>query len=239
MFGWRGRIGWIAPPVDMQSCERDQIVPKGMVVVVVTLAAVHKFVPEDFERAFELYPQAAEQLRKREVDCIVCSGSIIFTHMGYDKSQEMASHIEQSIGIPIILDITAAINALNKLSAKKIVVATPYAKERNEERKRLLQDVGFDVLDIKGAGCASDIEIVNLPPYASYKLAKDAFREAPEADAIYISCPGWEQVANIAPLERDLGKPVVTAIQANLWAALTAMRFRNPITGYGKLLEML
>ena len=138
-----------------------------------------------------------------------------------------------------MLNATAHINALRAFSAKKIVLVSPFEVERNEEEKKFLEKIGFDVINTKGAGCHYNNETSKLPPYTSYRLAKEAFREAPGADAILIECPGWEVLSNIDALEKDIGKPVISAIAADLWAPLTALNIKEPIRGYGKLLEML
>ncbi len=238
MFGWRGKIGYVCPQTYVFSREFDQLLPEGVAMVVATLG-IEALVPKEFERLFNLYQPAAENLAKYEVGFIFCGGTPVITYNGYDKSKEMARRIEETTGIPTRLQLTNQIDALNKLSAKKIVVATPYQEERNKERKNLLEGVGFDVLSIKGTGKLTPMEIAKQPPYAAYRLAKEVFLEAPEADAIYISCPTWEVVADIAALERDLGKPVVASTTADVWAALTTMRIKGPIKGYGRLLEML
>ena len=41
-----------------------------------------------------------------------------------------------------------------------------------------------------------------------------------EADTIFISCTDFRTFEIIDPLERDLGKPVISSNQASLWMAL-------------------
>lgn len=238
MFGWRGRIGYICPALYFCASEWEQVLPKGVSMVVATLG-LEAVVPEEFERLFSLYQSAAEKIAKYEVGFIICGGAPVFTYSGYEKSEKMARSIEKTTGIPTKLQLTNQIDALNKLSAKKIVVASPHEEERNRERKKLLEDVGFDVLSIRATGMRTAPEHANQPPHAAYKLAKEVFLEAPEADAIYIPCPAWEVVADIDTIERDLGKPVVASTSADVWAALTTMQVKGPIEGYGRLLEML
>ncbi|MGW4591294.1 hypothetical protein [Amycolatopsis thermoflava] len=50
----------------------------------------------------------------------------------------------------------------------------------------------------------------------------DLIREgdSPTAEAVFVSCTGLPTYDVIAPLERELGKPVVTANQATMWALL-------------------
>ncbi len=239
MYGWRARIGDICPSLYSSSREWGQLLPDGVDLLVVTLG-IQSLTPEEFDRVFVSYVDAAKQLATAEVDFIAISGSPILTHKGIESTKELLKRIEEDTGVKATTDLTAAMDALNRLSAKNIVLATPYEDARNEERKQLLESCGFNVLAMKGLGIQRNVDLRKLPPYASYQVARDAFREAPEADAIYVSCAAWEVVANIDMIERDLGKPMVTCIQAELWAALSALHISEPIRGYGKLLgEML
>jgi len=216
----------------------NRILPEGVVWVYATLD-IRSLVPEEFERIFSMWASGAEQVASRDADFIILSGTAVHYHIGYEKSEELGRRIEKSTGIPTMLNATAHINALRAFSANKIILVSPFEAERNEEEKKSLEKIGFDVINTKGAGLLYNNEFSKLPPYTSYRLAKEAFYETPGADAILIECPGWEVLANVDALERDLGKPVVSAIAADLWAPLTALNIKGPIRGYGKLLEML
>nr|MBA3251536.1 Asp/Glu racemase [Geodermatophilaceae bacterium] len=50
------------------------------------------------------------------------------------------------------------------------------------------------------------------------QLVRDA--DAPEAEAVFVSCTNLPTYDVIAPLEAELGKPVLTANQVTLWSAL-------------------
>jgi maleate isomerase len=58
-----------------------------------------------------------------------------------------------------------------------------------------------------------------------------------DADAIFFGGNGFRVVGAIEWLERDLQRPVLSANQVLLWAALGAAGVTaEPITGYGELL---
>lgn len=239
MHGWKALIGDISPHLHSSSREWDQLLPDGVDLIVVTLG-IQSLTPEEFDRVFESYVDAAKQLAAAGAEYIGAGGSPILTYKGIENTRQVLKRIEESTGLQATTDLTAAMDALNRLSAKNIVLATPYEDSRNEERKRLLESCGFKVLAMKGLGIRSNVDLRKLPSHASYQVARDVFRQAPEADAIYVSCAAWEIVGNINTIEQDFGKPVVTCIQARLWAALSALRISEPIKGYGKLLaEML
>lgn len=238
MWGWRGRIGFVIPGDFIYGAEFYPILPEGVALDVHSLG-IEKIVHKEIERTFNLFLPAAEHLATQECDVIIWGGSLIITYMGYDRALELNRRIAETTGIPAIMNLQADFDALIALSAKKIVIATPYAPARNEERKRLAESLGFEVLNIKGLGLERRVEFGNQPPYASYRLAKQAFLEAPEAEAIYISCPEWPTVSNIRKLESETERPVVTSTTATIWAALRALNIKDPIRGYGSLLEKL
>jgi len=237
MLSWRGRIGYICPPIWVLGPEYGCILPEGVNIHVITLG-LYKITPEEMQRVFDQYMPAAKRLAQDECDVIIVAGTPIEAYMGYDRMQQLLQEIGKSTGIPTTSELNAAIDALKWLSAKRIVIATPYEDKRNEERRKLCEKLGFEVLNIRGLGLAHPIEFMKQPPYATYRLAKQAFLEAPDCDAIWISCPVWGTVRNIEKLEHDVGKPVVTAITSVVWTALRAMQIKEPIKGYGKLLEM-
>lgn len=235
MFGWRARIGEITPSLFFTAREWYQLLPEGIDLFVSNLGT-QSLVPDEFDRVFELYMGAAKQLAAANVDFITAGGSPILTYKGMESVRELLKQIEAVTGLKATTDLTAAMDALTSLGAKNIVLATPYKEARNEERKQLLESCGFKVLAMKGLGIERTADLRGLPLDASYQVAKDVCRQAPEADAIYISCGGWEVVENIDMIERDFGKPVVSCIQGRLWVALRTLGIGLPIKGYGKLL---
>jgi maleate isomerase len=160
-------------------------------------------------------------LGTQECDVIVVSGALPFLYVGWDRTQNMMRELRQAIGIPIILDLEATFEAFRALSVKKIVMASPFEEERNEERKKILEGNGFEVLHMKGLGIRRRLDVQKQSPYASYRLAKQVFLEAPDAEAIYIACPDWPTVHNIEKLELDVGRSVVTHVTACNRAALS------------------
>ncbi len=242
MFGWRARIGEIAPGVHESAREWTMLLPDGVELLVTTLGT-ERLTPDEFDRVFKLYLDAAKRLAAAEADFITMGGSPILTYKGIENIKELIKQVEEATGLKATTDVTAPMDALNKLGAKNIVLATPYKDIRNEERKRLLESCGFNVVAMKGLGIERVADFRNLPPYASYRVVKEVMGEVPDTDtidAIYVSCGGWEVVRNIEAIERDFSKPVVSCIQSRAWAALSALHIGEPIVSYGKLMrEML
>ena len=70
----------------------------------------------------------------------------------------------------------------------------------------------------------------------AYGLGRQVDHEA--AEAVFISGVGMPTLGMIEALERDLGKPVISAASAMMWHALRTAGVQEPIPGYGRLLTM-
>lgn len=80
-------------------------------------------------------------------------------------------------------------------------------------------------------------EYAKNPPFLIYILGKKAF--IPEADGVFIPCTQLRAIEIAEKLEKDIGKPVVTAVQASMWLALKTIGIKSPVHGYGMLLMHL
>ena len=89
-------------------------------------------------------------------------------------------------------------------------------------------ECNLDKIDIYKTKYCSDIKI--------YELAKSV--DVPEADAVLILCTGVRSVPIIEMLEKDLKKPVISAIQASMWYSLKTLGIdTNEVKGFGSLFE--
>jgi len=237
MYGWRGRIGKISPSrSDSFIYEFYKIVPEG-IVLVMSGFTIFKLVDEDLEKGYQRIEESAKDLAKVGVDFIIAGGTPIFTRKGKGSDLEAIKRIEELTKTPATTSATAAVTSLKRLSVTKLAIATPHEEERNLKLKGFLEQSGFEVLNIQGLGIRVAAEIAKVPTYEVYRLAKKVFMEAPEADGIYIPCARWPTIPNIQKLEDDLKVPVVTSSTAMIWTALDRLKIKEPIKGYGRLLE--
>jgi maleate isomerase len=111
----------------------------------------------------------------------------------------------------------ALLTALRHLDINRIATATPYTADITAGLSSYLAEAGVDVIAAAGLGLTSDIWTV---PYdVTAELVRDTDR--PDAEAVFISCTNLPTYDVIAPLEAELGKPVLTANQVTMWSALT------------------
>jgi maleate cis-trans isomerase len=116
----------------------------------------------------------------------------------------------------------ALVEGLRSLAVDRVAVVTPYVDDLTRRLEEFLAAHGIDTVGSVGLGLLGQIWRV------SYEEVVRAVRAAdrPEAEAVFISCTNLSTYDVIAPLERLLGKPVITANQVTMWAALRAVGHR-------------
>ena len=239
MYGWRARIGKISPSrSDTFTYEFYKIVPEG-VVLVLSGFTIFNLVADDIEKATQRLEASAQDLAKVGVDFIIAGGGVnLFSQKGKGSDQQAIQEIEDLTGIPATTSITADIEAFKKLSIQKLAIATPFKEDRNQPLKKFLEISGFTVLNINGLGIQVTADMAKVPSFEVYRLAKKTFLEAADADCVFIPCSRWATIENIEKLEQDLGVPVVTSTTAMIWKAFDRLKIKEPIKGYGTLLQM-
>jgi maleate isomerase len=135
----------------------------------------------------------------------------------------------------VVAACVTAVEGLRVLGARRIALVDPpwFDTELNGLGRRYYESAGFEVVYSAPCGLPSDqakITPAELHAWVSEHLSTT------DADAIVIGGNGFRAVGAIAALEEDLGRPVVTANQALLWAALrVADADPSSVSGYGRL----
>lgn len=239
MYGWRARIGHVAPSRgDTLVYEFYKMFPEDFMILNTT-GTVRQLVDKDFEHQLQRIEEAVEDLVKNHCDSIIFSGSPLFTRLSFGTDREMGQRLTDKFGVPVAAGLTAEIEALQAMNIKKLVVGTPYEHEINQRLKRYLEASGFQVLQISGYGVRKNAQLTDLPVHASYKIAKQLYAKSREADGIFIACPRWPTISDVALLEEEIGKPVVTSSQACIWYALKLIHIKQNVSGFGRLMASL
>src|SRR5699024_11788842 len=95
----------------------------------------------------------------------------------------------------------------------------PYDAALTERLNAFLAELGVAVTRSEYLGLGGGIWRVNYRTVAELMLAADDVR----SEAIFVACTNLPTYGIIAPLERQLGKPVLTANQLTVWACLGRM----------------
>jgi maleate isomerase len=144
------------------------------------------------------------------------SGS--FVH-GADGERQLSQSILDA-GAPAATTTSGGlVEALGLLDTRRIAVVTPYIDSVTERLLGFLGEHGIEVVSSIGLGLLNHIWKVG---YSEVIAAVNAV-DHPDAEAVFISCTNVPTYDIIAPLERMLGKPVLTANQVTICSALRTM----------------
>jgi maleate isomerase len=235
LSGWKARIGYLSPSVFETPSDWDLILPKGFTMVASGLN-VQAHTEAEFNKAINALGAGLGIFAAEECDAILMGGITLGTQRGYAAEQEVVAKLSRQVGLPVSTAMSATVEGLKHLEVRTTVIATAYKETINQAVKKYYEDGGLNVLAIKGLEVAKPVDQVKLPDYASYKVARDLFRQHPEVDSLLIQ-GRWRSVAYVQELEEDTDKPVVSSTAASLWWVMKALGIKAPIENYGKLLR--
>jgi maleate cis-trans isomerase len=239
MYGWRGRVGIVNPSRgDVLMYEYYLAAPDGIIVVPAALN-VRQLTAEQLDNVLNGYQAAVEDLAYEQVDVIVLGGSPPVTMKGYGFEEQLVARAQAATSAQVFALIRGEVEALRAVGARRIAVGAPYTAELTAKFAEYFSAAGFEVIATKCLGIERNVDIALLPEHASYRLARELRREAPDVDAIHLTCPRWPTLVNLEMLEQDLGLPVTSSSQSVVYATLWRLSVREPIVGYGSLLEKL
>ena len=144
------------------------------------------------------------------------SGS--FVH-GVEGERRIVEAMRDAGGADAVTTSGALLAALAHLGTRRVAAATPYDAAVTTRLGVFLQEAGVEV--VSGAHLGLHGEIWKVPYEQTVQLVREA--DHPDAEAIVVSCTNLPTYDVIAPLEVELGKPVITANQATMWATLRAL----------------
>jgi maleate isomerase len=236
IYGHRARIGYTSPfsATEVFPYEFYLVAPEGVSLVVSTLGVTERS-KEEIDRSYDMSLQAAKELARVQVDLIVLGGVPINLSRGTNVN-DLIQEVERDTKVPVATSITAQIDALRTLGARRVAVGHPYTSDQDPTFAGYSDKYGFESSSVKGAGYSGP-ELGRIPRIAALALGRALLKADPTADTIWFPCPHWAVAEAIEPLEQELGITVVAALQAITWHALRRCNVTDKIEGYGRLLR--
>lgn len=234
-YGERGKIGLIYPSAGwVMEPELNEMVPEG-ISIQATRVPLENTDVEGLNKLLLHIQGAGVLLSHIPADILLlgCTSASFVNGLAYEK--KMIATMEQLTKIQFITTSSSVIEALRAMKIKKVAVATPYIEEVNEKAALYLQENDVVVSSIKGMGLITDSQIDAVKLDEVYRFCFDA--DCKDADAVLILCTGLRTIPIIEKLEKELGKPVITAIQASMWNALRCIHVNDCVEGYGSLFK--
>jgi len=234
---WRGVVGVIKPTHRPGSLEEFiRLLPEGIGVIPLFLG-ITAGTEKEFLDVLEAMKEKVAELAKLKVDVIHPEGAPPFMLRGYEGEEEIVRDLEEKHGIPIVTSGMTQVEALRALGVKRMVGVT-YSQDEGKHQKyaSYFTEAGFEVLGMEGISVPF-AEVGRLTYKEVYAFTKKLYLKYQNVQGIYMLGSGWRVLDVIQILEQDLQVPVVHPIPARIWAIQKRLYVRQPVKGYGRLLE--
>jgi maleate cis-trans isomerase len=234
------RVGYIsASDPDELSYDFGEMLPEGLEMECAAPAEPVRVVTRDALVAAERgLDDAARQLVDRGVEAVVISIApmIYVGGVGYDRV--LIDRIHATTGLPVTTNQTAAVDALRALGVSRIALMNPNSSDLLDDQVRFFEDSGIAVDVAKSLDIADNRDIDLIEPATSLDFVVSAIDTDHPPEGVYLSGPCWRTLDIIETLEAELGVPVVSALQAMVWASMRLVDKVTKVHGYGQLLTI-
>ncbi|WP_324663549.1 maleate cis-trans isomerase family protein [Haloarcula sediminis] len=161
--------------------------------------------------------RAASLLSDASVDGVAyaCTTGSLLHGSGFDAQLE--SRLSEAAAAPAVATALSVVRALDALNVDRVAVATPYAAELNELEREYLTGNGFEVVSLDGRDIVENTAIGKLSPSDAKQQGRDVLSDAPDADALFLSCTNYWSVSALASLEAAFDVPAVSSNAATIW----------------------
>jgi len=233
------RIGFLVPPGNPTvEPEMIRLAPKGVTVHFTRMVAhgeagSHRGQDERNRSQIAHLDENVALLAMVKPAVIALAHTAMSATLGKEGERELVERLGRSSGIPFITAFGSVLLALVSFGARRIALATPYGADTTLQTKAHLEAHGVSVVSF---GSLDNVKnIYEETPERAYALARRV--DAPDAEAVFLSGLGMPSIDVLERLERELGKPVISAASAMMWNALRVAGVATPVAGYGSLLS--
>ena len=233
--------GLINPTVGVNERESNNVSEPLLppeVAVVSNGLGISDYTVEGVEEAMARYDDLTADLVSRGAQRVVLAGIPISVQLGRKRVLELMHYTHERFGVPGDAAAEAVIAAMQHLGVSRVAVGSRWADEVNNALTRYFAEADIEVLAITSEGqwaeqgsAMSFEKGVRL----AFELGRQAMREAPQADSLFLPGGAWRPLAAVPILEEDYGKPVFTNGNSRAWRIIHD-GYAPPVYGWGKLL---
>lgn len=238
MYCWRGTVGVVKPTLRPGSLEAFiRLMPDG-VCVVPRYVGIRSGTESEFDQALAVAETRVAELAQLGVDLVVIQGVPPIMLRGYRFDGELTERLSRQYSVPVLTAATAQVEAFQALGVRTLVGLSYIQGAMNARFAGFFEEAGFTVTGMREVEGAAFADAGRIPAEEIYRQAKRAFVEC-GGECVYLLGAGWDCLPVIETLEEDLGVPVVTNLNADVWAVQKRLRLHEPVLGRGRLLETL
>lgn len=229
-YGDRLRLGIIVPSGNVIAGPQIHAMLPAGVGAVITRLALRGSSEAELRRMEAGVEDAARLLADAQVDRIVFHCTAVTT-FSPEAGPAIRQRIYAATGIPGLVTSDALAAAFQVLRIHRVVLLSPYIAPVHQREIAFLKHLGLEVVGEAALGIDTNDAMARL---SSTELEKWAITQRNDrADGYFLSCTALRTAELIAPLERQLGRPVLTSNQVMVWYALrdAGLREGNPVWG--------
>jgi arylmalonate decarboxylase len=190
---------------------------------------------EGYEEAIPRVLPRARELADGGADLVSVFGSSITFFNGAAFNQQLTDLVTEATGLPATTQSNGLIDGLRHVNAKRVAVATAYTDAVTKRLEIFLEEHGFTVVGSRGLGYTSIPEGAATQPIL-HELGVSAHANSTRPDALVMSCGALRTLDLIAPLEKDIGVPVVSSTPHGLWHCARMLGIDGRIEGFGAVM---
>ena len=183
---------------------------------------VHTDIGEDAHRVDALREMGSperlaaglEELRLAGAEAVVwacTSGSFV---LGWDGARDQVRRLAVAAGMPASSTSFAFVHAIREIEVRRVAVGATYPDDVAQLFADFLRAGGAEVTGVRSSGIVTAAEVGTWGERELFALARAA--DSPDAEALLLPDTALHTVAHIPALEKELGKPVLTANQVTV-----------------------
>jgi maleate isomerase len=158
----------------------------------------------------DLFPQSAP-LDALGYACTSASAEI--------GSAQIAHHL-RGVAQKITDPLSALASACKASNLERIALLSPYVSAVANRLREALTERGIDTVAMGSFHVREEARVVRLSSASVERAAEALAKDAPDAQAVFLSCTNLNTLDAIGPLERKIGKPVLSSNLVLAWDLL-------------------
>lgn len=239
--GWRGQFGVIAPSTNtVVEADLSMMHVAGVTAHMGRIAIADKRMGSDTdqealqEQIRQEMGAAIDRVSTAEIDMLIMGMSAETFWGGAQGHEGFLQKVQSSVAVPVITGADACREALEAIGARRIGVVTPYQAVGDENVRHYFDDIGVNVLAIRGLRCPTATAIAEVRPRQIAEACREVTVSGVEAIVQVGTNLSAVRLADSA--EHWLGVPMIAINAAIWWSALRRAALPDVLEGFGPLL---
>jgi len=194
--------------------------------------------PTTHENLVAMQPQISEAARlilpDIKLNCVAYACTAASAAIGDENVKDVVN--QGKADTPCVTPTSGAITGFKRLGVNKVSLITPYINSVSENLAQYFTSLGLEIASLHYMGIEDDRDIARVSHQTIISCAKLAAKT--NSDGLFFSCTALPAVSILKELEVVTGKPAISSNQAMFWHAIRSAGYDQPVSHYGKLLEL-